>query len=461
MVSIHNRIYNVLMINNNRIRPLNRYDFKFKGPVVYWMNREQRIDDNWALLYAQQIAHDKKVPLIVVHNLVSNYLGGGRRQFDFKIAGLLECEKALDEKNIPFYLFNRDDGIVEINSFIKDTNACAVVTDFNPLKISNYWLNRVQEKNNVPFFQVDAHNIVPCWSVSNKKEFAARTIRPKINKLLKDFLDNYPKLQEQKYKWDRNLKKIKWDGLRKNRDFDNDAFPVTWIQGGAQSAQKALKLFIEQRLDNYSEARNDPSKDFQSELSPYLHYGHISAQRIVIELMKSKSDKENKDSFLEELIIRRELSDNFCFYNSEYDSIKGFPDWAKKTLLEHKNDKRDYIYNKDELERASTHDKIWNASQRQMLRTGKMHGYMRMYWAKKILEWSKDVETALANAIYLNDKYELDGRDPNGYVGIAWSIGGVHDRAWSERNIFGKIRYMGEKGIRNKFNIEKYVDKYR
>ena len=461
MVSIHNRIYNVLMINNNRIRPLNRYDFKFKGPVVYWMNREQRVDDNWALLYAQQIANDKKIPLIVVHNLVGNYLGGGARQFDFKTGGLIECEKALNEKDIPFYLFNKDDGIVEINSFIKDTNACAVVTDFNPLKISNSWLNRVQEKNSLPFFQVDAHNIVPCWFTSNKKEFAARTIRPKINKLLKDFIDDYPKLQKQKYKWDRNIKEIKWDKLRRDIEFENKVMPVTWIQGGSKYAQKTLKSFIEQRLDNYSEARNDPSKDFQSELSPYLHYGHISAQRVVIELMKSDSDKKNRNSFFEELIVRRELSDNFCFYNSEYDSIKGFPDWAKKTLIEHKKDKRDYIYSKDELEQANTHDEVWNASQRQMLSTGKMHGYMRMYWAKKILEWSKDVETALANAIYLNDKYELDGRDPNGYVGIAWSIGGVHDRAWSERDVFGKIRYMGEKGIRSKFNIEEYLDKYR
>ncbi len=165
-----------------------------------------------------------------------------------------------------------------------------------------------------------------------------------------------------------------------------------------------------------------------------------------------------KDAFLEELIIRRELSDNFCFYNPRYDSFDGFPEWARKTLNEHRKDRRPYLYSLEQFETAQTHDKLWNAAQTEMVKRGKMHGYMRMYWAKKILEWTPSPEVAMEVAIHLNNRYELDGRDPNGYAGIAWSIGGVHDRAWNERNIFGKIRYMSYNGCKSKFNIEGYVE---
>lgn len=177
--------------------------------------------------------------------------------------------------------------------------------------------------------------------------------------------------------------------------------------------------------------------------------------------MKCNANDEAKRAFLEELIIRRELSDNFCFYNEDYDNFKGFPEWAKKTLQKHKNDKREYLYSAIEFERALTHDELWNAAQMEIVRKGKMHGYMRMYWAKKILEWSESPEKAMEIAIYLNDRYGLDGRDPNGYTGIAWSIGGVHDRAWNERKIFGKIRYMSHGGCKSKFDVEKYIEQIK
>jgi deoxyribodipyrimidine photo-lyase len=174
----------------------------------------------------------------------------------------------------------------------------------------------------------------------------------------------------------------------------------------------------------------------------------------------SEAEREVTAAFLEELIVRRELSDNFCFYNSSYDSVDGFHEWAKKTHKIHATDPRPYLYSLDQFENAGTHDPYWNAAQRQMVRTGKMHGYMRMYWAKKILEWSPSPRKALEIAIKLNDRYELDGRDPNGYTGIAWSIGGVHDRAWGERPVFGKVRYMNEAGLRRKFNLETYLAMY-
>ena len=168
----------------------------------------------------------------------------------------------------------------------------------------------------------------------------------------------------------------------------------------------------------------------------------------------SKLSAETKENFLEELVVRRELADNFCLYESAYDRFDGFPDWARQTLNQHRSDKREYLYTLNEFERGKTHERLWNACQQDLIRSGKLHGYLRMYWAKKILEWTPDPETALDYAIILNDRYSLDGRDPNGYTGIAWSIGGVHDRAWRERPVFGKIRYMNEAGCRRKFDVD-------
>ena len=210
-------------------------------------------------------------------------------------------------------------------------------------------------------------------------------------------------------------------------------------------------------MDGYSTLRNDPNESGQSNLSPYLHFGQLSAQRVAIEVMKSPASDEDKSAFLEELIVRRELSDNFCFYNPHYDATEGFPNWAKETHRIHSDDKREHTYALKEFEQGKTHDPLWNAAQMELVITGKMHGYMRMYWAKKILEWTSNPEEAMRFSIYLNDKYSLDGRDPNGYAGIAWSIGGVHDRAWGERSVFGKIRYMNYNGCKRKFDVAKYI----
>jgi len=229
---------------------------------------------------------------------------------------------------------------------------------------------------------------------------------------------------------------------------------------GESEAIKSLKNFLKNKFDKYNELRNDPTKNAQSNLSAYLHFGQISAQRVALNTQKITGNQESEKVFLEELIVRRELSDNFCYYNKNYDSFEGFHDWAKTSLNEHRKDEREYLYNLEQFEKANTHEDLWNAAQLQMVKTGKMHGYMRMYWAKKILEWSKSPDDALKIAIYLNDKYELDGRDPNGYTGIAWSIGGIHDRPWFERPVYGKIRYMNRNGAEKKFDIKSYINKY-
>lgn len=428
-----------------------------RGPVVYWMSRDQRVHDNWALVFAQEMALERKVPLIVVFCLVPEFLGAAVRQYGFMLKGLKEVEEKLREKSISFYVLTGQPGI-EIPVFIDRYSAAELVTDFDPLRIKLNWKAQVAEKIDITFYEVDTHNIVPCWVASPKQEYAAYTIRPKIKRLLPEFLEDFPDIQEHRYHWEETPETDR-DEIARTLRVDLSVPEVDWIHPGENASHEKLRKFIKEGLERYPEDRNDPNKDAVSNLSPYLHFGHISSQRVALEVNRSSVSQESKDAFLEELIIRKELSDNFCFYNEHYDSFSGFPDWAKKTLDDHRKDAREYIYSLEDLESSRTHDDLWNAAQMEMVKTGKMHGYMRMYWAKKILEWTETPEDALRIAIYLNDKYELDGRDPNGYVGIAWSIGGVHDRAWKERPVFGKVRYMSYNGCKSKFDVEGYIAK--
>lgn len=428
------------------------------GPVVYWMSRDQRVHDNWALLFAQELAEERGQELLVVFCLVPNFLEATIRHYGFMLKGLTEVEAELQKYIIPFHLLLGDPS-KEIVAFAKKVRAGAVVTDFDPLRIKRKWQEEVARSLSCALYEVDAHNIVPCRVASPKQEFGAYTLRPKIHKVLGEYLTHIPSLKKQK-EGVSVYPKVDWDKARRSLHVDMSVPEVDWCKSGEKAARRALQKFIHERLNTYNERRNDPTKDGQSGLSPYLHFGHISAQRVALEVKTSGQNYTSVSAFLEELIIRRELSDNFCHYNPDYDSIDGFPTWAQKTLHEHAKDKREYVYSLSVFEHAKTHDPLWNAAQLEMVTTGKMHGYMRMYWAKKILEWTQNPENALRIAIYLNDKYELDGRDPNGYVGVAWSIGGVHDRAWFDRPVFGKIRYMSYNGCRSKFDIEAYITKY-
>ncbi len=424
------------------------------GPVIFWMNRDCRVEDNWGLLFAQELAQKNNTYLRVVYNLDPAFLGGGLRQLMFKIQGLQEVEDQLRKLCIPFDLLVEHETVSSLSEYILSCSAGAVVTDFSPLRIQRSWIKDVYETTQRALFVVDAHNIVPCWIASDKTEFGAYTIRPKIQKKLPEYLEEFPVLQAQKHSLS---DPIEWDYILKQCTTDESIAPVEWIRGGSTHAKCMLNTFLEEKIANY-EQRNDPNARTLSDLSPFLHYGHISAQRIALEVQKAESIPHHiRESFLEELIIRRELADNFCFYNLHYDSFEGFHPWAQKTLLEHIHDPREYLYTLEMLEKANTHDALWNAAQMEMVKHGKMHGYMRMYWAKKLLEWTHSPEEALRFGIYLNDKYELDGRDPNGYAGLAWSIGGVHDRAWGERDVFGKIRYMNANGCKRKFDTEAYI----
>jgi deoxyribodipyrimidine photo-lyase len=446
------------MVDKNRIHSLNKTEAG-PGLVVYWMSRDQRVQDNWALLCAQEIALEQKKPLAVVFSLVPRFLYATTRQYEFMLKGLEELEEALRGCNIPFHLLTGSSED-EVPKCIKKLDTGIVISDFAPLRIQRTWRDNIARSVDISMYEVDAHNIVPCRVATDKQEYGAYTIRPKIHRLLDTYLTDFPKLKKHPHN-DAMPAHVDWKKARKTLKIDTGVGEVDWLKPGEKAASRMLDEFIEERLTGYADKRNDPNKKALSNLSPYLHFGQISAQRVALSVKSSRRKKESRDSFLEELIVRRELSDNFCFYNERYDSFEGFPAWAQKTLNEHRKDKRDYLYSVDDFEQAGTHDPLWNAAQIEMVDTGKMHGYMRMYWAKKILEWTENPEEALAVGIYLNDKYELDGRDPNGYVGVAWSIGGVHDRAWTERPVFGKIRYMNYNGAKRKFDVDAYVKKFQ
>lgn len=442
------------MVHPERITALKEGNSENKGPVVYWMSRDQRVQHNWAFLFSLQFANASNRPLTVVFALAQSFPNANARHYHFLVEGLKEVEKELSRLGVSFRVLQGEPS-EKLSQFLDEVTASVLVSDFDPLKIKRDWKIAVNQSSSINHFEVDAHNIVPCRVASAKLEFGAYTIRPKIKKLLPKFLGKFSEIPSILIK--SKGEKVDWDSVWHWLNPIPLVPPVSWLKPGSAAAHAELSNFITNKLAGYSKSRNNPLLDGQSNLSPYLHFGQISAQQVVLEVLKSNAPEVDKSAFLEELIVRRELSDNFCFYSPEYDATSSFHNWAQLTHNAHRNDEREYIYSREQFENGQTHDQLWNAAQLEMVVKGKMHGFMRMYWAKKILEWTQSPEDAMQVAIYLNDKYSLDGRDPNGYAGIAWSIGGVHDRAWNERPVFGKIRYMNYNGCKRKFNVDGYI----
>lgn len=425
------------------------------------MARDQRVEDNWALLFAQNLAIKNKVPLHVIFCLTDNFMDATLRHFIFMLKGLEEVAVECQKLDINFHMLRGDHG-KEIPKFVKENNIGALVCDFSPLRIHRSWVDSIRKSlSDIPFVQVDAHNIVPIWIASDKQEYAARTIRNKINSKLGEYLTQFPPVVKHPHKASTPPASIDWKKTLNSLKVDESVGEVTWCRPGYRNAVGMLESFINKRLKLFNTKRNDPTVNALSNMSPYFHFGQISVQRAVLEVSKHKSKaKESVEAFCEEAIVRRELSDNFCFYNKNYDNLKGISDWARLSLDAHRKDKRPYLYTQEELDQSLTHDDLWNAAQNQLRNEGKMHGFLRMYWAKKILEWTKTPDEALATALYLNDRYNLDGRDPNGFVGCMWSIGGIHDMGWAERAVFGKIRYMNYEGCKRKFDIKAFIARY-
>jgi deoxyribodipyrimidine photo-lyase len=406
------------------------------GPVVYWMSRDQRVGDNWALSFAQTLALRREAPLVVVFALAPRFLEATIRQYRFMLSGLQEVERSLAELNIPLLLIPGSPPRV-IPELVEQYQVGTLVTDFDPLRIKRAWTEAVLTRITCSCFEVDAHNLVPCWLASPKQEHAAYTLRPKLNRALASFIEDYPRMRAHPHSWREPQEPIAWRGIETSLQVDQTVPVVQWLEPGATAAHRVLQAFLTAKLAAYPAARNDPNRNGTSNLSSYLHFGQLAAQRVAREVQECEAPAESKAAFLEEVIVRRELAENYCYYNSGYDSFAGIPAWAQRTLQAHARDTREYLYTRAELEHAETHDPYWNAAQRELVVRGKMHGYLRMYWGKKLIEWSSTPAEAYMVALYLNDRYELDGRDPNGYTGVAWCFG-THDRPWGERQIFGK-----------------------
>jgi deoxyribodipyrimidine photo-lyase len=297
-----------------------------------------------------------------------------------------------------------------------------------------------------------------------KAQYGAYTIRPRLYRLLPEYLVPYENLRA-KHRWkappDFHQDSVSEDMTHGWEDLDRSVGPVEAWQGGTHAALKRLKHFTGYLLPAYEKQRNHPEIDGTSSLSPYLHFGHIGPVTIALAVADAARAnpalKSAQESYFNELIVWRELAANFVRYSSNYDSVDCAESWAKQTIAEHARDERETLYTLQQLESAKTHDELWNAAQIQMVRYGWMHNYLRMYWAKKILEWTPDVKTAMKYCIHLNDKYFLDGRDPNGYAGVAWAVVWKFDRAWFDRPIFGKIRYMSGASTGKKFDSKRYI----
>ncbi|MFC1729648.1 deoxyribodipyrimidine photo-lyase [candidate division KSB1 bacterium] len=447
------------MIHNDRIQSLNTKPVRTnKHFVIYWMQASQRTEYNHALAYAVQRANELKKPLYVYFGITDSFPDANIRHYRFMLQGLKEINNTLQGMSIPFVIRQEspETGIVQ-----HAKHAALVVTDRGYLRIQKQWRSSAAKYLACPLIQIESDVIVPVETASPKEEYAARTIRPKITQLLDNYLVpvSIPHPAAQATQFDiESLDISSIDVVLDSLSVDTSVPAVDTFHGGPDHAKKALDLFIQQVLHSYAGKHNDPNGAAESNLSPYLHFGHISPLYIALKIVNANTAPENLIAFLEQLIIRRELSMNFVHYNPHYDAYEGLPDWAKKTLDAHKGDMREYLYTLQEFETAATHDEYWNAAQTEMVDTGKMHNYMRMYWSKKIIEWSPDPEKAFTRTLFLNNKYELDGRDPNGYAGVAWCFG-KHDRPWSERPVFGTVRYMNAKGLERKFDIRLYVQR--
>jgi len=447
------------MIHDARIRHLIGVPPRNGSYVLYWMQQAQRIEYNHALAFAVQAADELTLPLVVGFVLTPDFPEANHRHYQFMLEGIADVKANLDKADIPFVIQTGE----MVASVIKLSEKAAwVVTDVGYLRIQRQWREAVAKAIPCPFTAVETDVIVPVAVASEKEETAARTLRPKILKQKDEFFDSFPQPRG------RGRPDVLPEGVTESFDSDRLLFgvpadsavsPVSAFKGGQQAAKILLNRFIGEKLADYDSLARDPVAQCQSDMSPYLHFGQISPVAIYQEVSRADAPDAAKWAYLEQLLVRRELAINFVYHNPGYDRYETVvPKWAQESLKIHQSDPRPYVYTRDEFEQALTHDPYWNAAQMEMTATGKMHNYMRMYWGKKIIEWTKDPAEAFDIMLYLNNKYELDGRDPNSFTGVAWCFG-KHDRPWQERQIFGKIRYMNARGLERKFKIAQYVER--
>jgi deoxyribodipyrimidine photo-lyase len=424
--------------------------------VVYWMQRAQRGIDNPALNLAVEAANALGKPAVVFLAPVPFYPHANLRHYRFLAQGIPDIAEALAKRNVSFVLRRFPEH--SLLKFCAEVRPALVVGDENPLRETEAWRRKAAEKLRVPFWTVDADVIVPS-KLLEKKQYSAHIIRPRLQAQLPVSLIP-PTNPSARISWKKpgDLHSLAPDvDITQNWPLDCSVSPVSKWRGGTKEALRLLDDFTRHKLHGYSLKRNKPELDGTSRLSPYLHFGHIGPITVALAVQQADAPQADKAAFLDQLITWRELAVNLVRFHPDYDTFECGEPWAHRTLAQHSKDPRTILYTEQQLEHAETHDPLWNAAQRQMVDTGWMHNYVRMYWGKKILEWTPSPAEAFRIAVTLNDKYELDGRDPNGYAGIAWSIVGKFDRPWFEREIFGQIRYMSGASTGRKFDSRKYI----
>ncbi|MEJ7839040.1 MAG: deoxyribodipyrimidine photo-lyase, partial [Thermomicrobiales bacterium] len=424
--------------------------------VLLWVQRTKRAHDNPARNVAIELANDLDLPLIAVFCLADDYPEATLRSYQFMTEGLDELADAFADQHIGWIL-ETGNPAERISAVADSERAAIVVTDLDPMHSGRRWRNELTERLDVPFIQVDSDVVVPT-SFLEKQEYAARTIRPKLQRHYEQFLSKEP---EQRVRHTSHLRRggsavDAVAGLK----IDMSVPPAPDLKGGYRQASKRLDLFIEQRFGVYDKARQRADIDAGTGLSPWLHFGQIGPVEIALAAIDTKGSQAAIDSFLDELIVQRELAINFTMFQPEYDKFSGLPEWARESLARHEDDPRPETYSRSQFEEAKTHDPLWNAAQRQMVQEGWMPNRLRMYWAKQILLWSSSAQRAWSTAIYLNNRYFVDGRDANSFTNVGWCIGGLHDRPFGpERPITGLVRPMGMGAMKRTFDVQAYIRK--
>lgn len=429
--------------------------------VQYWMQQAMRAEGNPALDHAIEIANGLKLPVVVsfgVTGLSSEpYPEANARHYAFMLEGLADVAGKLSARGIAFAIRYGSPADVAVDVA---RDAALLVVDRGYLKPQRSWRADVASRTDIRMVEVETDVVVPVAAASPKHEVAARTLRPKIYRVWDEYLVDAP-APTVRVRADRLAHPSDVDladplAVTAKLQIDHGVRPVRRFRGGLNAARERLAAFLNDGLDGYKEKRAAPERANVSHMSPYLHFGQISPVEIALAARQAKAGgPEDRASFLEELVVRRELAQNHCWYEPNYDRYDGVPAWARRSLDEHRADPRPFLYDRATLEAGDTHDRFWNAAMREMRETGYMHNRLRMYWGKKIVEWSPSPEEAFATALAINNKFFLCGRDANSFTNIGWLFG-LHDRPWFRRPVFGVVRYMGENSLR-KFDAEGYV----
>lgn len=482
-------------MNTHRVFKRNEYEPDSGGDyVLYWMQAHRRFQYNFALEYAVEQANELDKPLLVFEGIQCDYPWASDRFHHFILEGMKENLEFADTHDLNFYSYvEKEPGsLEEVLGKLMD-KACTIVTDEYPVFIIPEINREISSKADIPFVTVDSNGLIPL-GLTEKAPYNAYFFRKIMQRNFIDCYTHPPRhnpLDELE-----NRKRVELpekllsryppageelespEPLIAELPLNHDIARVE-ARGTRRAALGRLGKFIQYGLPDYDDQRNDPDEQVTSGLSPWLHYGKISEYEIVESVLEHQPEgwsldditfnkgstggffngDPNVDGFLDQLITWREVGFHFAHHESDYDQYESLPDWALKTLEKHKEDPREYIYELEEFAESQTHDEIWNAAQTQLREEGVMHNYLRMLWGKKVLEWTPNPETALAYLIELNNRYAIDGRDPNSYSGIFW-IFGRFDRAWQERPVYGKVRYMTSESTRKKVKLMQYLEKY-